>query len=161
MPETEGNSDNPPMSAPASALAAKLRYALEKSGVSQQSIASECGITKQAITGWKRTGRVAKPHLIVLARLTGFPLEWWLDGKDPAAPNVARLAPQRPTWPFRSVAWEQYQALDRDDKADLDRRIGRIVASYDGGRSPPRKSPAGRRAGQGLLAIGAPQAVRA
>lgn len=44
LPAHHGNSDNRPMPAPASALAAKLRYALAQSDVSQQSIATECGI---------------------------------------------------------------------------------------------------------------------
>lgn len=41
-------------------------------------VARACGVTPQAVSGWKKNGRVAKRHLETLAGLTGKDLSYFL-----------------------------------------------------------------------------------
>lgn len=74
-------------------VAERLRAALLDSKVSDVQLASECGVTKQAITGWKKTGRIAKKHLPTVAALTHKPVEYFLlqevDHIKPAKPSAS------------------------------------------------------------------------
>ncbi len=129
------------MDTPAAILAKKLAYLLDERIIVAAALARACGVSKQAITGWRRTGRIAKPHLQVIAEMANVSLEWLLDGNPPASETVTQFRPPRPTWPFKSVSWERYFALSADDKADLDRRISAIVTGYEASGDDGRKSP--------------------
>jgi len=59
-------------------LGQKLQEALDSGALDAAVLAKECGVTRQAVYGWLKTGRVAKEHLPVFSRLSGKPLEWWL-----------------------------------------------------------------------------------
>lgn len=59
-------------------LGEKLREAIDSGLLDPAALARECGVSRQAVYGWLKTGRVAKEHLTVFARLSGKPLEWWL-----------------------------------------------------------------------------------
>ena len=63
-------------------LAGKLDEAIRESNLKQTDIATACGVTKQAVQGWLKTGRIAKNHLPKLADITGRPLAWWLAGEQ-------------------------------------------------------------------------------
>lgn len=66
-------------------LAARFNAAFPRNGTRQDiEIAKACEVTKQAIPGWRSTGRIAKKHLPALAELSGRPLDWWVAG-DPQA----------------------------------------------------------------------------
>lgn len=58
--------------------------------VKSAALAEACGITAQAVNGWRKTGRVAKRHLAKIAALTRQPLEYFL-GEVPAASDRYRL----------------------------------------------------------------------
>lgn len=60
-------------------MAIKLKEAISIAKVTQTQVATACGVTKQAVQGWVKTGRFDKKHLPTLAAITGKPLEWWLD----------------------------------------------------------------------------------
>lgn len=65
-------------------LAARFNVAFPKDGTLQDiAIASACAVTKQAIPGWRATGRIAKKHLPALAKLSKRSLEWWISGDTP------------------------------------------------------------------------------
>lgn len=54
------------------------------SGVDRKKLADECGITKQAISNWIKTGTIKKRFLTVVAKHTGKPLSrYLLDGSQP------------------------------------------------------------------------------
>ncbi len=86
-------------------------------------MAEACGVTKQAVLGWKKTGRIDKKHLPALAHLTKFPLTWWLELEEDSEPAAAislatqlsvreRPAPYgQPAWPFESISARDYAQL--------------------------------------------------
>lgn len=64
-------------------LAARFNAAFPRNGkLADIKIAEACKVTKQAIPGWRSTGRIAKKHLPALSKLSGRPLDWWVAG-DP------------------------------------------------------------------------------
>lgn len=70
--------------------AGKLAQALKEAKLRQADVAVACGVSKQAIQGWLKTGRIDKKHFLALAALTKKPVEWWLspiddDAQAPAA----------------------------------------------------------------------------
>lgn len=64
------------------ALAKRLSEAI-KAAPSKTAIAVACGVSDQAVTGWLKTGRVHKRNLPVIAKETGYSLQWLLDGAEP------------------------------------------------------------------------------
>jgi transcriptional regulator with XRE-family HTH domain len=54
--------------------------------VTSAAMATECRVTPQAVNGWRSTGRIAKKHLPKIAKLTGRPLEYFLEEEPAPAP---------------------------------------------------------------------------
>ncbi|WP_420889291.1 S24 family peptidase [Cupriavidus gilardii] len=72
-------------------LGSRLQDLIDSGQVDPAQLAAECGVTRQAISGWIRTGKIAKDHLPVLARLSGKPLEWWLGAHIPTISGVSGI----------------------------------------------------------------------
>lgn len=52
-------------------IARRLKAAMLVSGITSAVLAEKCGVTAQAVNGWRKTGRVHKRHLGKIAELTG------------------------------------------------------------------------------------------
>lgn len=136
------------MNTSAPMLAEKLRFLVDGKFVQQSALADACGVSPQAVTGWKRTGRIAKKHLAVIADMSGVTVEWLLSPDPPSHETVVAMRAPKPRWPFQRVTWDRHLALSRDDRADLDARLDRIVAGYEASNGDNhRKSNAGRASG--------------
>ena len=112
-------------------MAKKLKLALSVRGMSQIAFANACGVSKQAVQGWLKTGRVDKKHLPKFVAVLNYPLAWWLADEEissyPAAP--APMAAQisepdtkpfvRDSWPFSSISRSEYSKLS-------DRQMGMV-----------------------------------
>jgi len=72
-------------------MAQKLGEAMADPPLKQSDVATACGVSKQAVQGWLKTGRFDKKHLPTLARVTGRPLGWWLDAESDGASNSSLL----------------------------------------------------------------------
>lgn len=66
-------------------LASRIQEAIEGSPHSQAAIAAAFGITEQAVSGWIRTGKFDKRKAPKLAKLTGRPVEFFLQESYPAS----------------------------------------------------------------------------
>lgn len=127
-------------------LANKLAIAMADAKLSGVDVAKACGVTKQAVQGWKSTGRIDKRHLPALSMLSGKPLWWWLDlnNTDPAPDNVIpAIEPRKPEtqsgWPFSTVTPEDYARLSDTQRVLVEGFIkGMLVES----RSVKRKAAA-------------------
>lgn len=71
-------------------LARRITVALDDAHLSSVEVAAACGVSPQAVNGWKKTGRIGKDQLPKLVELTGRPLSYWLGSDDE---NGASQAP--------------------------------------------------------------------
>lgn len=69
----------------ADALARRLRKAMDEHDpkITGAALASECGVKPQAVSGWRKNGRVHKRHLQKIVAVTGKPLEYFLSSTVP------------------------------------------------------------------------------
>jgi hypothetical protein len=72
-------------------IARKVAWALAAGGVRRTDLTSAFGISTSAISEWKRTGRIEKERLPLLAKLSGTRLAWWLDADAPVPPTTEWL----------------------------------------------------------------------
>lgn len=65
-------------------LAERIRQAMDSSTppISGGEVAKACGVTPQAVSGWRRNGRVHKRHLQKLAELTGRDTGYFLSSEN-------------------------------------------------------------------------------
>ena len=89
-------------------IRAKLAEVLETSSLRQSDIAEACGVSKQAVQGWTKTGRIDKKHLPSLASISGKPLSWWLDAEqvEPVTGDQALLGTLQ-NWRFQASTRSQ------------------------------------------------------
>lgn len=73
-------------------LALKIDRAIADSRLSSKRIAELCGVSPQAVNGWKRTGRISKESLAVLVQVVGQPLEHFMCGSAVPGNSNAELA---------------------------------------------------------------------
>jgi hypothetical protein len=61
-------------------LGRRISKALEEADppVTGTALAKACNVTPQAVSGWRKTGRVGKRHLTTISRLTGKSLEYFV-----------------------------------------------------------------------------------
>lgn len=86
----------------------KLAEVLQTSSLRQADIAEACGVSKQAIQGWIKTGRIDKKHLPALASISGRPLSWWLDAEESnAQPSDQALLDTLQGWRFKASSRSQ------------------------------------------------------
>jgi phage repressor protein C with HTH and peptisase S24 domain len=81
-------------------------------------VATACGVTPQAVGGWRRTGRIDKKHLETLAKLTHRPLTYWLGDDAPAAKmykittgSSVQGIVESPLMPTESRAYVRYEVM--------------------------------------------------
>jgi transcriptional regulator with XRE-family HTH domain len=61
-------------------MARRIKMAMDeaKPPITGADLAEACGVTPQAVSGWRSTGRLGKRHLMTIARLTGRPVEYFV-----------------------------------------------------------------------------------
>lgn len=96
-------------------------------------VAEACSVTPQAVSQWKRTGRIDKKHFAALSDLTGKPLAYWLGEDDP---GLGIAFSRRPV----SIPAYQIRGVD-DDSADPSEDVMvdlvDVELSAGGGRTVP------------------------
>lgn len=113
-------------------MAQKLKQALSTRGLSQVAFAEACGVSKQAVQSWIKTGRVDKKHLPKFVEVLNYPLGWWLSTEEasssyPPAPAPTKIiatdSDAKPIagtpWPFFSISQSEYRQLS-------DRQMGMV-----------------------------------
>ena len=94
-------------------LAANLAAALSQPGGPRPvQVAERCGVSEQAVSNWKRTGKISKENLAVVSEMTGWSVRRLLTGADdlPHAPPI----PPRDFADRREVSdseWDTLQAV--------------------------------------------------
>lgn len=96
-------------------LAIEFQKAMETSGVPPKAIAELCGITEQAVSNWRRTGKIARKHLPKIAMATKWSVQRLLTGKDDATePGI-----QPPPTPEELEMLLLFRDMPTEDQAQL------------------------------------------
>jgi hypothetical protein len=66
-------------------LAKKIARAIEDSGKAAKEIAAACGVRAQAVTTWKKYGRISKDTLKTFADFVGLPLAHFYPSGEPSS----------------------------------------------------------------------------
>lgn len=61
----------------------RIRLAIERAELNQKNVATFCGVTDQAVSGWIKTSKIKSEHLERVASLTKTRMEWLQTGKGP------------------------------------------------------------------------------
>lgn len=106
-------------------LARNFSAALARSGVPPKEIADACNVTEQAVSNWKRTGKIRTRFLPIIADLTKCSIRQLITGLDPSPPpaySIAAREPPPPTPDFhdRQLVTESEWALLQDMKDALE-----------------------------------------
>lgn len=117
--------DNPPVLDSAE-IGRRLKKAMDEAEppVSGADLAHACGVSPQAVSGWRRTGRFSKRHLPTISRMTGKPVEFFVTESVHAA-KAHQGIPTRP-WTFEKVVdedqflvvfrtWQDARSTDREN----------------------------------------------
>lgn len=92
IPNARGKLDNQVM-LDSKEVARRLRTAMDdaKPPVTQTILAAACGVSPQAVNGWRKTGRIGKRHWETITRLTRKSPEYFLFAEKPEDdPKVVR-----------------------------------------------------------------------
>ncbi len=66
-----------------STIGERLSAVMRSTRITAAEVARACGVTVQAVGGWRRTGRIDKRHLAALSQLFSVPLSYWLEPSPP------------------------------------------------------------------------------
>ena len=72
---------------------ARLKEALQASGMNHAALATAVGVTPQAVSRWFKHGMIARSRLVAVASALGVSVEWLLTGAErpPAAEDLTQL----------------------------------------------------------------------
>lgn len=121
-------------------LGEKIKKALQAAGKSQGELADALGVTRQAVYGWTKTGRIRKPRMQALAEFTGKDLDYFLTDSD--RNNLTKVAlSEDDARAVRSflTAPPELKNLWRAVAEKNDKRLVQIVKAYLEGESDGRK----------------------
>lgn len=122
-------------------LAKKIRDAMDLKNppVAGSALAKECGVTPQAVYGWRTNGRVAKKHLQTIARLTGKAVEYFLSddfAEQPSKKGQTEKIKDRDNFRMLVRAWQTATPDNRDTML----KLATTILKLDGTRNRKRAS---------------------
>lgn len=150
---THTNPDNKAMLSTSQQIATKLQQFLRETGITPTAIANACSVSRQAVQGWKKTGRIDKMKFQRLVQFSERPMTWWLDSQEMEGTNegmqqhVSDCAPAwkssqgtPPYWPFKTVLWADFDRLPAEDKTQIEGHI-KLLISLERQRKKTSYSP--------------------
>lgn len=103
-------------------LAKRLVRAMDEAEVNGSALASACKVTPQAVSGWRRTGRIGKRHLTTISLLTGRPLEYFVadsvpskNGGNLTKPWLVEDVVEQEKFLIVFRTWQDGRATDREN----------------------------------------------
>lgn len=104
-------------------------------------LASRCGVSRQAVDGWARTGRITKKNLTIAAQYFGHGPDFLNQGIK-LAQAVPDYRDGLQPWPFKSVTSEQAAQLTPEQLAYIEGMIVGFLGTASGSSAPKRKRAA-------------------
>jgi len=132
-------------------FAQRLRFARQRLAWTQKQLAQASGLSQSAIGNYESGQRFTSRALLRLAHALGVSPEWLEFGHAPAAypatTHALQEGPAAEPWPFETVSYRDYAALNRRDKAVLEQTVQAYVrACHDTYRQGGKPASSGKRA---------------
>lgn len=105
---------------------------LNKKGISKTEMSRIAGVSKQAVSGWFRTGRISKESALALADAAGVSVPWLL-GEDVGEKDGLKPDEQRLLELYRQLPEEEQQNMLRIVSLRL-KELDELYAKYMGRR---------------------------
>lgn len=83
---------------------------LNEKGLSKVEMARVANVSKQAVTGWFKTGKISKESAVSIADAAGVSVPWLL-GEDLSQPDELRRDEQRLVDLYRQLSGEEQRGL--------------------------------------------------
>lgn len=114
----------------------RIKTAIKNSGLTQSYVAKQCGVTKQAITGWIKNSSIDKKNLLQLSEITKTDFKWLLYGTKKGKPATREktngVNETRATYNHAETELiENYRNLSATDKARLTAIISALNQKLD------------------------------
>lgn len=107
-----------------------------KDGKSPAELARLCGVSPQAVSGWKRTGRITKSNLEKAVEYFGY---------GPSFTHGNALVAREPepgsagAWPFKKVPYERFARLPSAERQRIERQVAFMVSECEAQKPAKRK----------------------
>lgn len=114
----------------------RIKHIIDNSPLTQSDIAAQCGVTKQAITGWTNKSAITKQNLSKFCKITHTNMQWVLEKKGAMMIETAHHQIEEPVAPYNM---DDVKLLDRINKLSHADRV-RLAAIIDALNSTVDKS---------------------
>lgn len=102
------------------AAAERLRAAMKTAGISNTVLAEAAGVSVQAVTGWLKTGKIARERIPVVAATVQRSVDWLLTGREPARIREQRAVYEGGVYSGdEQILIEKYRSLSPEDRIRL------------------------------------------
>jgi hypothetical protein len=108
-------------------------------------LARHCGVSPQAVSGWKRTGRISKSNLEKA-------VEYFGSAPSFTTAMIAREPEAAAQWPFKRVSHARFARLPAGEKHRIERQVEFMVEEWEAAKA--------EKAGKASKAQNAPKAPK-
>jgi len=91
-------------------------------------LARYCGVSPQAVSGWKRTGRISKSNLEKA-------VEYFGSAPSFTTAVIAREPEVAAQWPFKRVSYARYARLPAGEKQRIERQVEFMVEECEAAKA--------------------------
>ncbi len=123
----------------------------ETQGRTASDLAAWCGVSPQAVNGWKKTGRITKGNLERATLFFGSGPSFTPGGSSYAVREAVASSPaQRSGWPFPDIDRARFAALSPHQKIEIQGLVRDRIERFEAEAvrpavTPARKATAGNR----------------
>jgi transcriptional regulator with XRE-family HTH domain len=104
-------------------IAARLKSAIAAAKVPKTALATACGVSDQAVTGWTKTGRISKKNLPTIAKALQVSVHWLLTGEESAPALPPNAANEDALSRQEQIILELFRDLTDNQKAEAVRSL--------------------------------------
>ncbi len=119
-------------------LISKLKWCLSLPGVTPVLLRELTKTSSSSVSEWKRSGRIAKAHLIVLAQISKTRPEYWLDRSAPIPPTSEWFVPNT-TQPKAANLQDAIEIIDRHLRTADPRNLAVAGSLFEKWVSDPKR----------------------
>ncbi len=117
------------------AIAKRLSEAMKEEGISNTALAAACSVTVQAVGDWKRTGKISREKIALVAKTIRRTTDWLLTGEQnilhsvadesgPHAATTTTASPAAPEDPRKRAMLDLWDKLSPEQRDALFRLLG-------------------------------------